>query len=380
MSDYDDYLNITVIQENKPVTYKSLARSLGIHVNTAKQVLYDFSKKQVNVHAVYCITGRVLQNNHFTIQLVKDSDLEETKKKYKEITGLHVYSLTSFNPDDFSILYTACKEAPRLAIEDRVKCGILKNTNARLKNIASNRLSEKKDQPVIKSNVTTNTINTKPIMTTTTPKSTTTTNAVKRKGTLSFGPATTKKQAISTPKANKSSAEQIEKTTASSKKIADEPKTKDENEKRMAKTSIKASDIFSDDEDEHMSKPLPIEDMKTEENDDDIVMEDVENNKEQTRASNENIQTVSNTTSSSSKTRKKVLKKKTTRNARGFLVTEEVWEWESADENETDSTPTTLNKPSKPVTNSSKNAAKKDTPTPKKSTAQSNLLSFFKKA
>ncbi|KAI8970401.1 DNA polymerase subunit Cdc27-domain-containing protein [Mycotypha africana] len=77
---YEEYLNITVLQENKPVTYKSMARSLGIHVNKAKQALYEFSKQHSNVHAVYCLTGTTL-DNQFKIQLVKDADVEGTDEK-----------------------------------------------------------------------------------------------------------------------------------------------------------------------------------------------------------------------------------------------------------------------------------------------------------
>ncbi|KAI9483580.1 MAG: DNA polymerase subunit Cdc27 [Benjaminiella poitrasii] len=390
MGDYNEYLNITVIQENRPVTYKSLARSLGIHVNAAKQALYDFSKNQTNVQAVYCITGKVLQNNHFSIQLVKDSDLEEAKKKYKEITGIHVYSLTSFDPDDFSILYTACKEAPRLALEDRVKCGILRNTNVHQSNVTSNRLIEKKDQPVMKNNTTL----TKPISTPTSNKATSNTatpssTGSKRKGTLSFGPVTTKKQAVAKP--SKTKPEKTEKPASYVKK-SNKSTIKNDNddiEKRMARTTLKASDIFSDDEDDNMSKPLPIEDMKTEEKDDDIVMEDANESSEITDSvepSHQKEQQVLSSTAnpvsnSPSKARRKVLKKKTTKNARGFLVTEEVWEWESADESEMEPSSTAPKNPPKPAASATKNTPKKNaSATSKKPASQSNLLNFFKKA
>ncbi|CAO3608055.1 unnamed protein product [Mucor fragilis] len=381
MSDYNAYLNITVLQENKPVTYKSLARALGIHVNKAKQALYEFSESQSNVRAVYCITGTSLKSNQFTIQLVKDAELDDAKKGYKEISGIHVYSITAFDPDDFSIFYTACKDAPQLTIEDRVKCGILKNPNVVLRNMTPTDRTvdgEKKSAPI--SNTKSLTFNTSSKPTTpssSTPKAASTTG--KRKGVLNFGPASTKKQIVT---ASPKSQVPVSKTVPNKKSIS-KMKPKDEHDDldvRMAKTSIKASDIFSDDDDDEeeeeqdqMKEPQPAEDLDIVEIDDgDEDMEVVKDVKE-----TEPVQEEPSEPAPAGKARRKVLKKRTTKNSRGHLVTEEYWDWEVVDEAQVKSTlPTT------PFRSKAPSTAKKPTNSKnaKKSTGQSNLLSFFKKA
>lgn len=114
----------------------------------------------------------------------------EAKSNYKEITGVHVYSVTSFTPNDFSIFYTAYEDAPKLAIEDRVKCGILKNDHVIVKEVVSNRRSNGPQTPAPAKPAPAKTSSTFTPKPKEEPKP-----APKRKGTLNFGPATTKKQA-----------------------------------------------------------------------------------------------------------------------------------------------------------------------------------------
>ncbi|KAK4509409.1 uncharacterized protein ATC70_007760 [Mucor velutinosus] len=391
MSDYNEYLNIAVLQENKPVTYKSLARALGIHVNKAKQALYEFSESRSNVRAVYCITGTSLKSNQFTIQLVKDAELDDAKKGYKEISGIHVYSITSFDPDDFSIFYTACKDAPQLAIEDRVKCGILRNSNVVSRNITpTNRTvsGEQKSVSISNTKSLTSNTSTKPITPpNSTSKTTSTTTTAKRKGALNFGPASTKKQIVTaSPKSEVPVSKPVPKKSINKMKARNE---QDDLDVRMAKTSIKASDIFSDDEEEEeeeqdqMKEPQPAEDLDIVEIDNEVEdMEVVESVKE-----NESVQEEPSVPAPLGKARRKVLKKRTTKNSRGHLVTEEYWDWEVVDEAQVElTTPTTPFKSKTPSTAAavankppnSKNA--KNAKNAKKPTGQSNLLSFFKKA
>ncbi|EPB81784.1 hypothetical protein HMPREF1544_11498 [Mucor circinelloides 1006PhL] len=393
MSDYNEYLNITVLQENKPVTYKSLARALGIHVNKAKQALYEFSESQSNVRAVYCITGTSLKTSQFTIQLVKEAELDEAKKGYKEISGIHVYSITSFDPDDFSIFYAACKDAPQLAIEDRVKCGILKNSNVVLRDISpTNRTvdGEKKSAPISNTKSLTSNASTKPTTTSssninstskpTKPSPAATTTSGKRKGTLNFGPPSTKKQVVTASSKNQ---EPVSKPVA--KKSINKMKPKNEQDVRMAKTSIKASDIFSDDEEEdqeeeeeeekdQMEEPQPAEDL-------DIEIEDVDMDVEETVKEEKSVPEEPLASTLPGKVRKKVLKKRTTKNSRGHLVTEEYWDWEEVDEAQVrPTTPITPFKSKAPSTAAQQNTKKSASKNAKKPVGQSNLLNFFKKA
>lgn len=156
-------------------------------------------------------------NDLFTIQLVKASEIEgntvitpmfkllkkitiiyliETKRSYKQITGIHVYSVTPVDTNDFSLLYTACKDFPRVSLEDRIKSGILKNANVTFKDLQSSRPVEVK-KPITPPVSRPAPAKPAPAK----PSATPTKTSLKRKGTLSFGPSTTKKQAIETPQA-----------------------------------------------------------------------------------------------------------------------------------------------------------------------------------
>lgn len=80
-------------------------------------------------------------------------------------------------------------------MEDRVKSGILKNDSVTIKPPKASRLVEVKKpvaSAVQRAEPAKSTIATKPV--------TATKPAVKRKGTLSFGPTTSKKQAVDSPK------------------------------------------------------------------------------------------------------------------------------------------------------------------------------------
>ncbi|KAG2238070.1 hypothetical protein INT48_002637 [Thamnidium elegans] len=345
MSDYKEYLNVAVVQENRPVTYKALARSLGIHVNTAKQALFEFSQEnESTVYAIYCVTGQTLSNDQFTIKLVKASDVEETKKSYKQITGIHVYSVTPFDCCDFSLLYPACKNIPKLTLEDRVKSGILKNDSVTIKPPKASRLVE------VKKPVTPAVQRVELAKPATAAKPVTTTKpATKRKGTLSFGPTT------------------------------------NDIEMRLAKTSIKPEDIFTDDEDEE-EEPQPEQPQEHDiieiEGDDDDDMMDVEPvAKEETKEVDDTPQ--SPVYSTPGKSKRKVLRKKTTKNARGFLVTEEVWEWEEVSDSELPKhtpapAPSNTAKPKPKAAANGKSTSKKAAGNAK-SAAQTSLFSFFKK-
>ena len=43
------------------------------------RALYEFSKSTPDVNTVYCLTGIDYVNSHYTIQLVKESELEGKK-------------------------------------------------------------------------------------------------------------------------------------------------------------------------------------------------------------------------------------------------------------------------------------------------------------
>ncbi|RYC54544.1 hypothetical protein CHU98_g11662 [Xylaria longipes] len=62
MEDYKQYLAQKILTEDQLVTYRLLSRALGVHVNLAKEMLYDFHKWQNDkrpgtLHATYIIYG-----------------------------------------------------------------------------------------------------------------------------------------------------------------------------------------------------------------------------------------------------------------------------------------------------------------------------------
>ncbi|CAG8548668.1 14458_t:CDS:2 [Dentiscutata erythropus] len=68
-------------------------------------------------HATYCICG-VTKEDKYAVLLVSKEELEETKKKYKTLTSIHIYSMEERRPKDASALViTDCKPKNIVSIE-----------------------------------------------------------------------------------------------------------------------------------------------------------------------------------------------------------------------------------------------------------------------
>ncbi|PSR90607.1 DNA polymerase subunit Cdc27 [Coniella lustricola] len=144
MDDYKRYLAELVISENKTVTYRSLSRGLKVHVNTAKQMLYEFhgiqNKKQPgSVHATYMLYGirrSVQTNGHtksdedvemgssppehspileaapvITLSLVTEESLQDVLCEYEQVKSIHVYSIGSQAVKDLQVLSDVSRPA-----------------------------------------------------------------------------------------------------------------------------------------------------------------------------------------------------------------------------------------------------------------------------
>jgi DNA polymerase delta subunit 3 len=100
-----------VMDEDKIVTYKWLSKNLGIHVNTAKQLLYTFATEQKNnVHITYLVGGFLSDGTGCKIQIVPEEDLIRVKAKFKTLTSEHVYSVQKTKAlPDLAILYAVDK-------------------------------------------------------------------------------------------------------------------------------------------------------------------------------------------------------------------------------------------------------------------------------
>ncbi|KAJ8128832.1 hypothetical protein O1611_g4801 [Lasiodiplodia mahajangana] len=174
MDDYKQYLAQKILTEDQVVTYRLLSRALKVHVNTAKEMLYDFHKWQNDkrpdtLHATYIIFGTKsipmqqqqqqqqdgdvemtdsqmsedaedaplsdLVPTH-TLSLVSQEQLEETLSQYTEVASIHVYSLAPHPLKDFQLLTDTTRQVLELSIADDVSnankvYGTIANPNMR---------------------------------------------------------------------------------------------------------------------------------------------------------------------------------------------------------------------------------------------------------
>ncbi|KAK4949042.1 hypothetical protein LTR10_012415 [Elasticomyces elasticus] len=181
--DYTEWLAINVLNDQQLVNYRSLSRALKVHSNLAKQMLFDFHRKQNakkpgTVHATYLITGTkrkaiptpitndtqsqedgedaVMQSSPVlpsssaakpeeedarstlvqTVILVKEEHLEKAQVTFESITGMHIYSLQANGLGDIQAL-TECnrKIAVDYASEDPLEIwkqyGTIQNPNVK---------------------------------------------------------------------------------------------------------------------------------------------------------------------------------------------------------------------------------------------------------
>lgn len=83
------------------VTYKWLSYTLGVHVNQAKQMLYDYVERKrkensgVQLHVTYLVSGSLVQNGHscHKVAVVREDKLEAVKSKLAVTASVHVYSI-----------------------------------------------------------------------------------------------------------------------------------------------------------------------------------------------------------------------------------------------------------------------------------------------
>ncbi|KAI9307595.1 DNA polymerase subunit Cdc27 [Cunninghamella echinulata] len=393
MLDFKSFLDTTVLQEKKPVTFKLLARTLNIHVNLAKQALYQYATSEPSVTTIYCITG-ILEDNVTSIQLIESNKLEETKKRYLKVSSVHVYSIIPYQPKDLSVLVLANKDIMNVSREDRIKNGLIQNRAIEIKKVnqstTTSSTNTTKSTVNIQSSNHANQIKTTTSSTSTKSKVTT---PAKRKGTLSFDKAPKpKKSATETTKSvvETSNSEQPEfkNKTIKSIQISDDEEDEEDEESldaRLARSAtIHVNDIFSDDEemDDESKSTKATDNSANGENktttaaapDMDIDIDnhdDDKNEPEPSALSDEN----ENHEVTPGKIRRKVQKKKTYKNERGFLVTETVWEWEEVDDDTVHKSAEASTKKT-PTLQQSKTAKK---PTNSKKTEQKSLLSFWGK-
>lgn len=84
-----------IFEDLKPVTYKWLSRNLKVHVNVAKQMLFEFAdKNKSKVSLVYLLAGKTAEND-ILVKLVKDQDLSKAESKFVKLTSKHIHTITA---------------------------------------------------------------------------------------------------------------------------------------------------------------------------------------------------------------------------------------------------------------------------------------------
>ncbi|XP_054452340.1 DNA polymerase delta subunit 3 isoform X2 [Anoplopoma fimbria] len=115
---YLDNIDEYVHDQDKIVTYKWLSLTLGVHVNTAKQMLYhylDHKRKEssAQLHATYLVSGKFVDNGQTShkVSVVKEDQLEDFKSKMSLLVSVHVYSIQKALLKDSGPLYSVDYDA-----------------------------------------------------------------------------------------------------------------------------------------------------------------------------------------------------------------------------------------------------------------------------
>ncbi|KAM6447733.1 DNA polymerase delta subunit 3 [Liasis olivaceus] len=110
---YLENIDEFVTDQNRVVTYKWLSFTLGVHVNQAKQMLYDYVERKrkensgAQLHVTYLLAGNLVQNGHtcHKVAVVREDKLEAMKSKLSTVASLHVYSIQKALLKDSSPLF-----------------------------------------------------------------------------------------------------------------------------------------------------------------------------------------------------------------------------------------------------------------------------------
>ncbi|KAL2206704.1 hypothetical protein CC79DRAFT_906127 [Sarocladium strictum] len=165
MEEHRKFLADRLLSDEQPITYRLLSRALDVHVNTAKEMLFDFLQyqngiKENSIHATYLLYGQKKEQEAQTdgdvemgssqpehdagsesvttetLTLVAEESLKAILAEYEKITSINVYSLAPHPQKDLSLLsdlsrsvaeYSA-KEDP---LEAGRKYGTITNANVR---------------------------------------------------------------------------------------------------------------------------------------------------------------------------------------------------------------------------------------------------------
>lgn len=97
---YLDNIDEYVHDQDKIVTYKWLSLTLGVHVNTAKQMLFHYlehKRKESSspLHATFLLSGKCVDQGRtcHKVSVVREEELEDAKSRLSAVASVHVYSV-----------------------------------------------------------------------------------------------------------------------------------------------------------------------------------------------------------------------------------------------------------------------------------------------
>ncbi|CVK93070.1 uncharacterized protein FMAN_12545 [Fusarium mangiferae] len=164
MDEHKKFLADRLLSEEQPITYRVLSRALDVHVNTAKEMLYDFhsyqnAQKANSVHATYLIYGTKPSEKDesdgdvemsgsspeeplsdevptSTLTLAREEELNDILAAYEQVASIHIYSLSPHPQKDLSLLLDVASQLSEYSSNGDItavskKYGVISNPNAR---------------------------------------------------------------------------------------------------------------------------------------------------------------------------------------------------------------------------------------------------------
>ncbi|KAH8879434.1 hypothetical protein GQ53DRAFT_37880 [Thozetella sp. PMI_491] len=426
MDDYQSYLAENILTEDKVITYRLLSRELKVHVNTAKQMLFDFHKSQNekkpgSVYATYLVYGsnksssqarpRVGEDGDvemtsscpdadsiaetvptYTMSLVQEDNLKDTLADYEEVASIHVYSVGPHPAKDLVLLSEVARQVLVLQATDdspatRKLYGAIPNAHVRRrerKGFSGKAVPVpvKQEPKLVEKHAA------KPAAAAEAVKEEAKSAAPTKEVASSSAPVPTKKPIPTLKKANSGIMQAFSKAAAKpskpkAPKPVDTPMSDDgEDDEEMPRPQVRqgASERKSRKEREDELRRMMDDDDDDEDEEDpeekeeeDPMEEPVEEPPATEPAKEEPKEIVASSGDGRRRGKRRVMKKKQVMDDQGYLVTVQEAGWESFSEDETP--PASAPKPASAPAQVQAEKAKKSAP--KK--GQGSIMSFFAK-
>ncbi|KAI1403593.1 DNA polymerase subunit Cdc27 [Hypoxylon fuscum] len=148
------FLAREILTEDQVITYRLLSRSFNLHVNEAKEILYEFyelqnAKKPRSLYATYLVYGTKKQavkveeqdgdvemtNSQneevkdvpfsdevptYSLSVVNEGQLQELLAEYDKVTSIHIYSLAPHPLEDLQLLGDIGRHVMGMSTEGKV--------------------------------------------------------------------------------------------------------------------------------------------------------------------------------------------------------------------------------------------------------------------